>query len=212
MEARASYRAMNGALSLSAIPTAVHSLSETDGNLALADLSITAATRRALANDVTVCGEHEPVAYVTEYFLGDGVTTQFNLAAAPYLPSSSRSTYHSANFSMKAEIDARVWGNPGGYGFFSLGAGGLADARRKRNGWRNADQWLDPVEMGGTLLLEASGVTLANDSTGILAGFFVGLEMQSACIAGFQVTAQQGTGNVIISAHRAGRRRTEQST
>ena len=31
--------------------------------------------------------------------------------------------------------------------------------------------WLDPVEMGGTLLLEAVGVTLSPGSTGILAGF-----------------------------------------
>ncbi len=36
--------------------------------------------------------------------------------------------------------------------------------------------WLDPVEMGGTLLLEAVGVTLSPGSTGILAGFFVGME------------------------------------
>ena len=34
--------------------------------------------------------------------------------------------------------------------------------------------WLDPVEMGGTLLLEAVGVTLSPGSTGILAGFFTG--------------------------------------
>ena len=32
--------------------------------------------------------------------------------------------------------------------------------------------WLDPIEMGGTLLLEAVGVTLSPGSTGILAGFF----------------------------------------
>ena len=34
--------------------------------------------------------------------------------------------------------------------------------------------WLDPVEMGGTLLLEAVGVTLSPGSTGVLAGFFIG--------------------------------------
>ena len=58
--------------------------------------------------------------------------------------------------------------------------------------------WLDPVEMGGTLLLEAVGVTLSPGSTGILAGFFVGMETQAACIAGFQATAQQGTGAVTL--------------
>ena len=35
--------------------------------------------------------------------------------------------------------------------------------------------WLDPIEMGGTLLLEAVGVTLSPGSSGVLAGFFVGL-------------------------------------
>jgi hypothetical protein len=52
--------------------------------------------------------------------------------------------------------------------------------------------------MGGTLLLEAVGVMLSPGSTGILAGFFVGVETQSACVAGFQVTAQQGTGAVTV--------------
>jgi len=58
--------------------------------------------------------------------------------------------------------------------------------------------WLDPVEMGGTLLLEAVGVTLSPGSTGILSGFFVGLETQASCIAGFQAAAEQGTGSVTL--------------
>ena len=58
--------------------------------------------------------------------------------------------------------------------------------------------WLDPVEMGGTLLLEAVGVTLAPGSTGIVAGFFMGLRDSGDCTAGFQATAQQGTGAVTL--------------
>jgi hypothetical protein len=196
-EARAAYRAISGALSLSAIPAAVHSLSETDGSLTLANLALTAPARRALANDVTVCGEHEPVAYVTEYFLGDGVTAQFNLSAAPYLPPASRSSIIRELFN-ESEIDARVWGNPGGYGFFLLGAGGLQMQGGNGTDGDTLLSWLDPVEMGGTLLLEATGVTLASGSTGILAGFFVGLETQSACTAGFQAMAQPGSGAVSL--------------
>jgi hypothetical protein len=52
--------------------------------------------------------------------------------------------------------------------------------------------------MGGTLLLEAVGVTLAANSIGALAGFFVGRDTQDSCIAGFQATAQQGTGAVTV--------------
>ena len=150
----------------------MHPLNETDGSLNLANLAFTASVKRALANDVTVCGEHEPVAYVTEYFLGDGVTTQFYLAAGSVLSRQPPSPPSSASSSTSLQINQRVWGNTGGQGYLSLGAGGLV-----MNGGNGIDgetllTWLDPVEMGGTLLLEAVGVTLSPGSTGILAGFF----------------------------------------
>ena len=195
--ARASYRAINGALTASSVPGTVHPLNETDGSLNLASLAFTASVKRALANDVTVCGESEPVAYVTEYFLGDGVTTQFYLTADPYFPATSRSTIIHELFN-EAQINQCVWGVTGGAGYLSLGAGGLA-----MNGGNGIDgetllAWIDPVEMGGTLLLEAVGVTLAPGSTGALAGFFVGMDKQATCTAGFQATAQQGTGTVTL--------------
>jgi hypothetical protein len=195
--ARAAYRAVNGALTVSPVQTTVHPLNESDGSLNLETLSFTASVKRGLANDVTVCGEHEPVAYVTEYFLGDGVTTQFYLAQDPFFLAASKSTILNELFN-ETQINLRAWGMTGGAGYFSLGAGGLA-----MNGGNGIDgeallAWLDPVEMGGTLLLEAVGVTLAANSIGALAGFFVGRETQDACVAGFQATAQQGTGAVTL--------------
>lgn len=195
--ARAAYRAVNGALTLSSVQTTVHPLNETDGSLDLASLAFSSGVKRALANDVTVCGENEPVAYVTEYFLGDGVTTQFNLAAAPYFPAASKSTIFKELFN-EAQIDQTLWGVSGGAGYLTLGPGGLA-----MNGGNGIDgqtllSWLDPIEMGGTLLLEAVGVTLSPGSTGILAGFFTNLETAADCTAGFQATAQQGTGAVTL--------------
>jgi hypothetical protein len=195
--ARAAYRAINGALTLSSVQSTVHLLNETDGSLNLATLAFTASDKRALANDVTVCGEQEPVAYVTEYFLGDGVTTQFYLAADPYFPASSKSTIISELFN-EAQINQRVWGETGGPGSLSLGAGGLVMDGGNGIDGETLLAWLDPVEMGGTLLLEAVGVTLSPGSTGALAGFFVGMDTQAACIAGFQATAQQGTGAVTV--------------
>jgi len=38
--------------------------------------------------------------------------------------------------------------------------------------------WIDPIEMGGTLLLEAVGINLSPGSTGVLAGFFTGTNTQ----------------------------------
>jgi hypothetical protein len=195
--ARAAYRAQSGAVALSEVQTIVHPLNETDGSLNLSNLALTASVKRALANDVTVCGENEPVAYVTEYFLGDGVTTQFNLAADPYFPGTSKSIVISELFN-EPQINETVWGVSGGTGYLTLGPSGLA-----MNGGSGIDgqtllTWIDPIEMGGTLLLEAVGVKLSPGSTGILAGFFTSLETAPNCTAGFQATAQEGTGAVTL--------------
>jgi hypothetical protein len=195
--ARAAYRAVNGALTVSTVQSVVHPLNETDGSLNLATLGFTTSIKRALANDVTVCGENEPVAYVTEYFLGDGITTDFYLAADPYFPASSKSTIIRELFN-EAQINQCVWGVTGGAGYLSLGAGGLTIQGGNGIDGETLLVWIDSVEMGGTLLLEAVGVTLAPGSTGILAGFFVGMDTQAACVAGFQATAQQGTGAVTL--------------
>jgi hypothetical protein len=195
--ARAAYRAVNGALLLSAAQSFIHTLNEADGSLSLGNLELTAATDRALANDITVCGEIEPVAYATEYFQGDGVTTQFYLAAKPYFPPASKMSIIHELFN-EPNIDLRIWGQVGTSSYFTLGAGGLS-----MNGGNGIDgqtqlSWLDPVEMGGTLLLEAVGVTLSSGSTGLLAAFFSGMPTIAGCIAGFQATAQQGTGAVSL--------------
>ena len=195
--ARAAYRAIDGALALASVESTAHPLNETDGSLNLASLALTASVKRALANDVTVCGENEPVAYVTEYFLGDGETTEFDLAMDPYFPSPSRSTIVAELFN-EAQINQSLWCASGGAGYLTLGPAGLA-----MNGGNGIDgetmlTWLDSVEMGGTLLLEAVGVTLSPGSTGILAGFFGVLGTAASCVAGLQATAQAGTGAVSL--------------
>jgi len=193
----ASYRAVNGALALNQVASTVHRLDEGGGNLSLGNLQFTSSVKRALTNDVTVCGEHEPTAYVTEYFQGDGTTQQFYLSSEPHVPASSKQTIIDELFN-EPSIDDRVWGALGGNTYLTLGAGGLA-----MNGGTGVDgqaliEWLDPIEMGGTLLLEATGVNLSLGSTGVLAGFFQGMEVLSGCTAGFQATAQQGTGTVSL--------------
>jgi hypothetical protein len=195
--ARAAYRALNCALSLASIPTQAHELNETDGSLNLANLAFTANVKRALANDVTVCGEDEPVAYITEYFLGDGVTTTFNLGAEPFALASSKSKIISELFN-EAQINQSVWSLFSGPGYIAQGPAGLVlDGGNGIDG-QTALIWIDSVEMGGTLLLEASGVVLSPGSTGVLAGFFSGSAAAADCIAGFQVTAQQGTGAATL--------------
>jgi hypothetical protein len=194
--ARAAYRALNGAITLSSVPATIHPLNECDGSLNLANLALTASVKRALANDVTVCGENEPAAYVTEYFLGDGVTAQFDLAADPYFPPASKSTIVNELFN-GPEIDPTVWCACGG-DYFGLGANGLTMIGGNGFDGQTTLTWLDPIEMGGTLLLELVGVTLSSGSQGILGGFFNGGQTASCCTAGMQATAQQGTGNITL--------------
>jgi len=195
--ARAAYRALNGQLSISSAQSTVHPLNETDGSLNLAALSLTSSVERSLANDITVCGEHEPVAYVTEYFLGDGVTTQFYLSSDPFLLASSKSTVIAELFN-EAQINQQVWGKTGGASYLSLGAAGLVMAGGNGIDGQTLLTWIDSIEMGGTLLLEAVGVSLSPGSVGALAGFFVGMNTQESCVAGFQVTSQPGTGAVTL--------------
>jgi hypothetical protein len=195
--ARAGYRALNGAVTLSLVQSTVHPLNEIDGSLNLGNLAFTASVKRALANDVTVCGENEPAAFVTEYFLGDGATAEYTLAADPYFPAASQSTIIRELFN-EPQINETVWGGAAGSGYMTIGAGGLT-----MNGGNGIDgetllNWLDPIELGGTLLLETVGVMLAPGSTGIIAGFFSSLLTAGNCIAGLQATAQQGSGAVTL--------------
>lgn len=196
-QARAAYRALAGALSLTPVPGTVHPLNETDGSLTLANLTLSAAVNRALANDITVCGESEPWEYVTEYFLGDGTTTAFYLTADPYSPATSTTTLINELFN-EPQINRALWSVTGGSTYFSIGAGGLTILGGNGVDGQTLVSWIDPVEMGGTLLLEADGVTLAAGSAGVLAGFFSGLPRASNCIAGFQATAATGTGAVTL--------------
>jgi hypothetical protein len=195
--ARAAYNVVNGALALASVQSTVHPLNETDGSLNLAALAFTASVKRALANDVTVCGEHEPVAYVTEYFLGDGVTTQFYLTADPFFLPAAKTTLIHELFN-EGVINASLWSNFSSSGTISLSASGLTLEGGNGIDGETVLSWIDPIEMGGTLLLEAVGLNLSAGSAGALAGFFTGTNSQPQCIAGFQVTAAEGTGAVGV--------------
>ncbi len=187
-QARAAYHTLGGEFTVQNVGGTVHPLDETQGTLTLNNLVFNAATERALANDVTVCGEHEPVAYVTEYFLGDGITTRFALTQDPFFLPASKSKVIYELFN-EGQLLANVWNYAGAPGYMQLGAGGLA-----LNGGNGMDgetvlSWIDPIEMSGTLMLEAIGVSLSPGSAGVLAAFSTGQMAQADCQAGFLVTS-----------------------
>lgn len=190
-QSRAAYKAVNGALSVVSVGETVHTLSEAEGTLNPAHLAFSSATKRALANDVTVCGEHEPRAYISEYFVGDGSTTEFMLSAEPFALSSAKTTIIDELFN-ELSIDSRDWSVVASTGYLTLGSGGLVMKGGNGVDGETLLSWIDPVELGGTLLLEASGIALQAGSSGIVAGVFTSDTAQAGCICGFQITTQSG--------------------
>ena len=196
-EARSSYRVLNGTISVNAIPVVVHSMRESDGSLNVEGLGLTHGLRRNLANDITVCGKHEPVAYVTEYFLGDGATTTFNLSEMPFFEASADSKIVVENFD-EASINTQVWSLVGVAEGWTISSKGLSFSGGNGIDGETLIALMDSVEVGGSMLLEATGVTVQANGTGVIAGLFHGEAKQTSCALGFSVTTLQGNGSAVV--------------
>jgi hypothetical protein len=99
----------------------------------------------------------------------------------------------------EASIDLRNWGFSARAGYFSISGAGLQIDGGSGVDGDAALVWLDQVEAGGTLLLEAVGVALSPGSTGMVAGVYSAIVTTPNCMAGFQVTSAMGTGAVSIA-------------
>lgn len=184
-----SYRVVDGVLSVTPIGNVTHTLSESDGTLSISDLQ--ASFVKMLANDVTVCGEKEPSAYVTEYFEGDGVTTLFDLTELPYTPAPSKEQLLVDLF-QEPQLNRTLWETMDS-GYISLTSNGLNCI-----GGNGADgaTWVaaqGSMELGGSLILEANGVQFGTTTLGVLNGLYNGSIESSLCVAGFQIAQNSGT-------------------
>jgi len=196
--AYASYRVLNGAVSMQTAGTATHVLSDGDGTLDVAALRT--ASVRELANDVTLSGDLEPAAYITESFEGDGTTSIFDLAEAPYRPTHLASSAASAGASQvlldsfnQGTLNPRVWtvADPGS--FLSLTSAGLTMTGGNGLDGQTTLTAIDPIELGGSLVVEAGGVQLGTPSTGIVCGLYNGAVESANCFAGYNVRQSGGT-------------------
>ena len=198
-QARASYRAVGGRVTAEPVGTTVHVLDESKGTLVLSNLAMTASVERALANDVTVCGGSEPWAYVTEYLLGDGVTATFALSQDPFFETSAETKIINNELFNEPVIDTRKWMFTGASEYFSLTGAGLTWNGGTGSDGQTALVWRDAVEAGGSLLLELHGVQLSPGSSGIVGGLYGSGITMGGCVAGFEVSAAQGTGAVTVA-------------
>lgn len=187
--ARASYRVLNGNLSLAPIGGTVHTMSEMDGTLQVNGLTVSRA--KMLVNDVTVCGEEEPAAYVTELFQGDGTTAVFNLTAKPFATTGGGKSEYEDDFKATG-IDTRMWQvmDPGAH-LAVTGAGLTFNGGSGIEGQTYLTS-ANTLEVGGSLLLEAGGVILGAGSDGLLLSLCRGAGTVANCFAGFRVKQVSG--------------------
>ena len=201
---RNAWRLMNGTLTLVPVGEVTHALSEAQGTLSLSNLSLSMV--KDLANDVTVCGEAEPSAYVTEYFQGDGTTLLFDLTALPFLPSAAKQKPLTDSFSGPT-INTQFWIIGGSAEPLSLTSAGLSCQGGNGNYGSVTLTALSNLELGGSLLLELTGVQFGSQTTGILNGLYGdGVVTLPTCLAGFQITQPSGvtTINPLIGGVAAG--------
>jgi hypothetical protein len=170
-----------------------HAFGDDDGVLHIAAPATAAA--RELATDITVSGDIEPAAYITEYFMGDGATTIFQLTQAPFVPSGS-ATLLDERFDT-ATINTQAWMLNDGGGFLRIGSAGLTMSGGNGLDGQTTLALKMPVEMAGTLVLTADGVVLDAFSDGVLCGLYTGAVERDNCVAGFNV--RQSAGNTVVT-------------
>lgn len=186
---RNAWRLMNGTVSMAPVGSVTHTLDETQGTLSLNNLQL--SMTRALANDVAVCGEIEPCAYVTEFFEGDGTTVLFNLAEEPWVPSAAQQKPLMDLF-QGPSIDKQLWyvSDPGAC--LSITGNGLTCAGGDTYGSVTLSA-ISNLELGGCSLIEAAGVQFGAQTTGILNGLYNSDQTDLAdCMVGFQLTQPGG--------------------
>ncbi|MEI9981691.1 MAG: hypothetical protein WDN23_22385 [Edaphobacter sp.] len=192
----AAYRVVGGALSLQPAGTVTHALSDGDGTLQVAALKTSSV--KELANDVTVSGEMEPAAYVTETFAGDGTTTVFQLSEDPFRP---KKTANSAQFLSdsfnESVIDTQLWQvtDPGSH--LGLSAAGLTMTGGNGLDGQTTLTAIDALELGGALVIEAGGLQLGGASAGVVCGLYSGATQSANCFVGYNVR-QSGGATVVV--------------
>jgi hypothetical protein len=189
--ARASFRAMNGALILAPVGAASYALNETDENFSPEGLWLNSPTM--LVNEVTVIGQDEPQAYVRDYFVGDGESLKFYLSQTPFAqakPALIDEEY------LGPELDPTTWVVNDPSGAVSVVAQTLQIAGGTGVDGQTAVSFIEQIELGGALELQHGDVSFTAASQGVLGGLYAGAISEVGCLAGFQI-APSGENSTI---------------
>ncbi|HTW30056.1 MAG TPA: hypothetical protein VMD76_00145 [Candidatus Sulfotelmatobacter sp.] len=191
LSARASYRAMNGALVLAPVGAAAYALDESDANFSLAGLKL--ASPNMLVNDVTVIGLDEPQDYVRDYFVGDGLTVDFYLSQEPF--AQSKTALIDEEYPGPG-LDPTTWVVNDPSSAVSVAAQTLQVSGGTGHDGQTTVKFIEQIEMGGALELQHGNLSFNASSNGVIGGLYAGAISSAECLAGFQVTSS-GTGSNI---------------
>ena len=189
--ARASYRAMNGTLTLAPVGAAAYTISDSDANFSPAGLKLNSP--RSLVNDVTLIGLEGPKAYVRDYFVGDGLTLRFYLSQEPF--QQNRSALIDEQY-LGPGLDPATWVVSDPSSAVSIVAQTLRVTGGNGQDGKTTVAFLEEIELGGALELQHGEVSFIGPSQGIIGGLYSASGSSAGCLAGFQVTPS-GTGSNI---------------
>jgi hypothetical protein len=191
-QARAAYRVLNGQLTLAPVGSTVHAMSDRTGTLTFSPLS--AAEARQVVNDVTLTGLAEPMEYVTELFEGDGATVLFQLQRQPF--HMVRPILLDEEFTT-ATLNPSVWQVNDAGGYMNVSGNGLTLTGGSGTDGTTTLTAIDPLELGGEVVIETGFVALNAGSDGVVCGVYAGTVNIANCIAGFRVRTS-GSNTIIV--------------
>ncbi|HEY7615582.1 MAG TPA: hypothetical protein VH744_02170, partial [Terriglobales bacterium] len=167
LRARASYRAMDGAVAFAPVGSVVHALNEDDEQFCPQGLKL--KPRDGVINDITVVGRLEPQAYVKDYFVGDGLNLRFYLSQTPFIRS-SRTIFEEEY--KDAVLDATRWVETDPAGAISVSSGKLEVTGGTGTDGQTTVMVRERLELGGALVLQHGDVLFSAASRGLLGGLY----------------------------------------
>ena len=189
--ARARHYVRNGQLVFQGIGARTFVVDETLPGFVADGLKLTA--HGSVVNDVTMIGQVEPQAYVTDYFVGDGVTLHFGLSQIPFTRSSSVVLDEEWT---GAVVNSLRWGVVDPQAAVSVSLGKL-----QINGGTGADgqtlvQYAEKIDAGGAIFLQHGDALFSASSDGVVGGLYTGAVIIGNCVAGFRVTPSGGQSSI----------------
>lgn len=181
--ARASYRAINGALLFTRVGASAYALDESDPTFSSQGLLLQPAN--AVLNDATIVGDIEPQDFVKDYFVGDGLTSRYHLSQNPF--TRFNRTIFNEEYTTSAPDPTR-WSVADPGGVVSTTFGKLQVAGGSGTDGVTTVSFVEKVELGGATILQHGDVVFNAASAGILGGLYLGNVLAANCIAGFQIS------------------------